>query len=138
MPRIVYETCPISSDIKILSQGLDTNAKKERNHKPMEDFAFFIRDADDKIVGGCNGILYYGCLFIDQLWVSDAYRKQKYGTKLLQAAERLAKSKGCLFSTLETMDWEALEFYRKFGYYLELERSGYLNNSAMYCLRKDW
>ena len=90
------------------------------------------------LVGGCNGIMYYGCLFIDQLWVADEYRKQKYGTSLIQAAEDLAKQKGCNFSTIETMSWEAIDFYKKVGYYLEFERCGYKDESVLYSLRKDW
>ena len=126
------------ADIKILTQGLDTSAQKERGMPPVELFAFFLRDEKQKIAGGCNGFMYYGCLYIDQIWIDEAYRGQDYGTKLIFAAEDLARSKGCLFSTIETMDWQALDFYKKLGYYLESQQGGYINNSVMYRLRKDW
>ena len=138
MLKITREPNYTIESIKVLSRGLDHNAEQKRGHKPVEDFAFFIRDAASKIVGGCNGIMYYGCLYIDQLWVDPEYRQQDYGSELIRAAEDLAKSHGCLFSTLETMDWEALDFYKKLGYYLELERRGYFKDSIMYSLRKDW
>ena len=35
------------------------------------------------------------------------------------------------------MDWEALDFYKKLGYYVEFERHGYLKESVFYFLRKD-
>jgi len=30
------------------------------------------------------------------------------------------------------MDWEALGFYQKFGYEIEFQRMGYLNESIMF------
>lgn len=138
MLKLVYAENAESPDIQILTNGLDANAKLKRGYPPVESFAIFLKDENAKIVGGCNGLLYYGCLFIDQLWVDEAYRGQKYGTKLLDAAEKLGKDKGCLFSTLETMDWEALDFYKAHGYVVEMERHGYNDNVVMYLLRKDW
>ncbi len=126
-----------SDDIKILTDGLDANAKQKRQHAPMEEFAFFMRDENDKIVGGCNGWLYYGCMYLEQLWIDEMYRGQNFGTKLVQAAEDLAKSKGCSFFTMETMDWEALDFYKKLGYRVEGEVRGYDKGTIMYQLRKD-
>lgn len=138
MLKIIYQSDLNKSDIDILAIGLDTNAKHKRGHIPTEEFGFFLHDEDNKIVGGCNGLLYYGCAFVDQLWVDEKYRGQNYGTKLLQTAEDFAKKKNCSFITLETMEWEALEFYKKHGYFVEFEREGYDKNAVMYCLRKDW
>ena len=56
----------------------------------------------------------------------------------MQAVEKLGKEKGCLFSTVNTMDWEALDFYKKLGYQVEFERRGYVNNSIFYFLLKNF
>lgn len=138
MVKIEQATDYTDADIKILSKGLDTNAAEKRGHLAVEPFAFFMRDEKNNIVGGCNGIMYYGCLYIDQIWIDPKYRGQDFGTKLINAAEQMAKSKGCLFSTIETMDWEALDFYKKLGYELESEQHGYFKASVMYRLRKDF
>jgi ribosomal protein S18 acetylase RimI-like enzyme len=63
-------------------------------------------------------------------------RHQDLGTLLIASAEYLGKEKGCLFATVNTMDWEAMGFYQKFGYEIEFKRTGYLNESIMYFLRK--
>lgn len=126
------------ADILILTRGLDANAKQKRGLPPMDFFAYFLRDDDNKIVGGCYSLIYYGCLYIDQLWIDEKFRGQDFGTKLVKAAEEYALSKGCLFSTMETMDWEALEFYKKLGYYKESEQHGYVNGIVMYRMRKDF
>lgn len=136
--NIIYEADAKSEDSLILRMGLRAYAKEKRGHKDMESFAFFLRDENDQTQGGCDGIMYYGCLFVSQLWINASLRHQGYGTKLMQKAEQLAKEKGCLFATVNTMDWEALDFYRKLGYKVEFERKGYLKNSIFYFLRKDF
>lgn len=135
--KINYETNPKQDEIQILGDGIIEYAKLNKNQPPIEFFAFFVRDGDDRIRGGCNGSIYYGCFYIDQLWLDASLRGKKLGTRLMQSAEKLARSMRCLFSTVNTMDWEALNFYIKFGYQIEFERKGYLNNSTMYFLRKD-
>jgi ribosomal protein S18 acetylase RimI-like enzyme len=137
MVKITQELEYTYDDIRRLTKGLDDHARLKRGYQPVEDFAIFMRDDNNEIVGGCNGLMYYGCLFIDQLWVDEQYRNQQYGFKLLQYAEELGKKNDCAFATLETMDWEALDFYKKYGYELEFERSGYLGNTRMFLLRKE-
>ena len=55
---------------------------------------------------------------------------------LIQAAEKLAIEKKCLSAAVNTTDWEALDFYKKLGYRVELERK-IAKNSVFYFLRKD-
>jgi len=135
---IQYEPNPTQDDIQILQDGIQAYASLKKNQPQMEFFAFFIRNEDNKILGGSNGAMYYGCLYIDNLWLDEKLRGKHLGTELMQAAEKLAKEKGCLFSTVNTMDWEALGFYKKLGYKVEFERTGYFNNSTLYFLRKDF
>ncbi len=133
---IRYETHPKKEDIQILGDGIMAHAKLQKQQPLIETFAFFVRDKNNFILGGCNGSIYYACLYIDQLWLDENLREQGIGTQLMQSAEVLGKEKKCLFLTVNTMDWEALDFYKKLGYYVEYERTGYLNHSTMYFLRK--
>jgi ribosomal protein S18 acetylase RimI-like enzyme len=105
---------------------------------PVVPFAFFIRDENDEIKGGCNGNIGYGWLYVDQLWVDESLRGQGYGTELMKAAERLALEKKCVSAAVNTADWEALEFYKKLGYRVELARYGLANNSIFYFLRREF
>ena len=138
---IIPKKNPSPKNINILSQGLAQNACQIKNQEPIESFSFFIYKnifkIKIKIKGGCHGCLYYGCLYIDQLWIDESLRHQGFGTRLVQAAENLARQRGCLFATVNTMDWEALDFYKKLGYSVEFERHGYLKNSVFYFLRKE-
>jgi len=135
---ISYEANPHADDVQILGNGIMEYAKLKKGHKPIDFFAFFIRDENNKIQGGCNGCNFYGCLYIDQLWLTESLRGQGYGTKLVLAAEKLSKENGCTFSTANTMDWEALDFYKKLGYHVEFERRGFLKDSVFYFLRKNF
>lgn len=135
--QLVYESTPLQTDIEILSQGISRNAKEKRGLDPVVPFAFFIRDENNAIIGGCNGNIGYDWLYVDQLWVDESLRGQGYGTKLMQAALNLGLEKNCLHAAVNTGDWEALDFYKKLGFRVELERQGLANNSIFYFLRKD-
>lgn len=137
MLKITYEKNPANEDVQIICNVYMENAYKLKGHQVIEFFAFFIRDEKNKIQGGCNGNTLYGCLYIDGLWVTEALRGQGYGIKLMQAAEKHAIKSDCTFMAVNTMDWEALDFYKKIGYYIEFERHGFKKDSIFYFLRKD-
>ncbi|WP_239005230.1 N-acetyltransferase [Legionella sp. MW5194] len=135
--QIHYENNPAPEDIQILGDGIVAYAKLKKDQPTITPFAFFLRDENGTICGGCHGSMYYGCLYIDLLWIDEDLRNKKWGTQLMQSAEELGKAQGCLFSTVNTMDWEALGFYQKLGYDIEYKRSGYLNHSTLYFLKKE-
>lgn len=135
--EITYEPNPTMQDIQILGDGIMQNAREKRGHKDITFFGFFIRDEQGNIVAGCNGDNLYGCLYVSQLWVAEKLRGQDYGTKLMQAAEKLARDGGCVMMTVNTMDWEALGFYQKLGFKIEFERRGLAKDSIFYFLRKE-
>ena len=139
--KIFYEKKAAVKDLDKLGQGLAEHADVMKGHLPGSAFTFFIRDnkykIKGKVKGGCHGCIYYGCLYVDQLWIDETLRHQGYGTQLMQAAEKLAREESCLFMTVCTMDWEALNFYKKLGFVVEFERHGYLKDSVLYFLRKN-
>jgi GNAT superfamily N-acetyltransferase len=134
--EISFEAKPLQQDVQVLGDGIMKYAKQKKGHKPIDFFTFFIRDENNQIQGGCNGCNLYGCLYIDYLWMAESLRGKGYGTKLIKAAENFGKEKGCSFAAVNTMDWEALDFYKKLGYEVEFERHGFVNESVFYFLRK--
>ncbi|KTD53452.1 hypothetical protein Lsan_3862 [Legionella santicrucis] len=134
--QIRYTPNPSAEEIQVLYDGIAGFAQEKKNQPPIECYGFFIHDDNDNIIAGCNGSMYYGCLYIDSLWVHELLRDKNLGTHLIQSAETLGKEKGCLFSTVNTMDWEALGFYQKLGYSIEYQRTGYFHQSTLYFLRK--
>ena len=135
--KISYEDNPSSEDLKLITDGIYTDANKKRGLDKLDHFCFFLRDKISKVVGAACGTMYYGCMYIDELWVEDNYRRQGYGKDLMLQAEELARNKDCKFITLNTMDFEARPFYEKLGYEIEFERKGYFKSSICYSLRKN-
>ena len=70
----------------------------------------------DKLVGGILVSEEKTSIFIDILWVDDAYRQCGIGSKLVDAAEQNAIKKNILYSTTDTFEFQAVNFYLKNGY----------------------
>lgn len=134
--HIVYDPCPLQQKTEILTNNLSAVASQKRHMPPIRNFAFFLCRSDE-ISGGICGYIYYGCLYIDELWIDTPLRGQGYGSQLINKSIELAKNENCLFCTVNTMDWEAKDFYLKLGFEVEFVRTGYLNNSVKYMLRKN-
>lgn len=134
---IKFENNPHADDIQILNDGIIKEHKIKMAMKPLDFFAYFIRDEQDQVVGGCAGDNMYGGLFIGQLWIKEPLRGKGYGTQLMALAEDLARKSQCRFITVNTFEWEALSLYKKLGFYVEFERRGYDKDSVFYFLRKD-
>lgn len=135
--QITYESNPKADDIQKLNDEIVALAKIKKGMSALDFFAFFMRDDNKNIVGGCGGDNMYGGLFVGQLWVHETLRGKGYGTKLMQKAEALARKSHCHFIAVNTFDWEALDFYKKLGFFVEFERKGFDKDSVFYFLRKD-
>ena len=75
-------------------------------------------DENQKVIAGILGGTYWGWLHIDILWVDENFRSKKIGSRLLIAAENEAKKRGCHSVHVDTMSWQAPDFYKKHGYEL--------------------
>ena len=73
-------------------------------------------DNSGNIIAGILGGTYWGWMHIDILWVDENHRKQGLGTQLLKAAESEAIKRGCHSVHVDTMSWQAPDFYKKHGY----------------------
>ena len=107
---------PSENEIKYIRQSLDQfNFERvgEDGHTPLNIVEY---DADGQIVGGILGGTYWGWMYVDILWVDENHRRKGIGSKLLQKAESEAIRRGCHHVHLDTMSWQAPEFYQKHGY----------------------
>lgn len=120
----------------ILLEGINATATHMPAMHRVRPFGIFVEDAHKLVKGGLTGFTYYGCLYIDMLWVETSLRSQGWGSQLMAAAENLARKRECRFATVNTMSWEALPFYQKLGYQIEFTREGYLNQAKKFMLRK--
>ncbi|MFE4711718.1 GNAT family N-acetyltransferase [Paenibacillus sp. NPDC056722] len=96
----------------------------------------FLKDEDNQICGGLVGEICWNWLEIEYLFVNEELRKSGYGKKLMLEAERIAKENNCEFLKLDTLSFQALDFYKKLGF----EVFGTLENAGRhthYYLKKD-
>ena len=107
---------PFENEIKYIRQALDQFNRARvgvDGHTPLNIVEY---DADGQIVGGILGGTYWGWMYVDILWVDENHRRKGIGSKLLQKAETEAVRRGCHHVHLDTMSWQAPEFYQKHGY----------------------
>ena len=73
-------------------------------------------DESGNVIAGILGGTYWGWMYIDILWVHENHRNKGIGTSLLGEAEKEALRRGCHHVHLDTMSWQAPNFYKKYGY----------------------
>ncbi len=82
-------------------------------HSPLNIVEY---DGNGNLIGGLLGGTYWGWMYVDILWVHEDHRKKGIGSRLLREAEKEAVRRGCHHVHLDTMSWQAPDFYKKHGY----------------------
>ncbi len=125
---------PTSQDLDFLTQKINEEAK---GHGSAHPFAILIRDNTGEIIAGCNGSLFFGSIYTDQLWVHPSHRKAGIGKSLMEKVHEYGKRHGCTMATVATMNFQAPHFYQKLGYKIEFTRLGLKDNASVLFLRKE-
>jgi GNAT superfamily N-acetyltransferase len=78
--------------------------------------AILLTDADGDHVGGLWGRCAYDWLFVELLAVPEEHRGGGLGQALMEQAEIVARSHGCIGIWLDTYEFQARGFYEKLGF----------------------
>ena len=89
-----------------------------------------------ELLAGFSGRTFGNWLMIDNLWVSERMRGQKIGHKLLAEAEEIARTKGCKFAILDTLNFQAKPFYQARGYQVKWTQQAYPETGCKYFMVK--
>lgn len=73
-------------------------------------------------IGVLNAYTTFSEIYVDDLWVDEAYRGNGYGRALLRHLEKIFKGNGFNNINLVTSAFQAPEFYRKCGFKPEFKR----------------
>lgn len=106
------------TDTQVISQGLSQfNTPYFGNQTPLS-FAVYLRDGKGKVKGGILAWMRPGIklLCIDTIWLPEELRHQGFGRQLMLAAESEGLRQGCTHSQLETLPFQAEQFYQVLGY----------------------
>jgi GNAT superfamily N-acetyltransferase len=77
-------------------------------------FAVKAEDAGD-LVGGLTGWTWGTCAGISLLWVREDARRARWGRRMLDAAERVARERGCRQIVVSSFTFQAPAFYERHG-----------------------
>ena len=84
------------------------------------ELGVYSRDAAGEMRGGLIAKRKGNWLCIEYLWVSEATRGRGLGSELMQEAEQQAQAQGCSHLLVDTFSFQALPFYQKLGYQLQM------------------
>lgn len=135
-PEIHYSSSIDLHLKRLIFVGLDDYAiEKTGRTSEMEQFTLSILE-DDRPVAGLIGVTFWDTLQVDQLYVNDEQRGKGLGSALMRRAEEIAKERNYKMITVETMDFQAVDFYKKLGFQIDFIREGYTNGYKSYFFSK--
>jgi ribosomal protein S18 acetylase RimI-like enzyme len=123
-------TCPPSpADVKCIYNGLAKFNSRYFEGLNEQQFGAFLKDSEAGIIGGITGKLLYTTCHINYLWISEEYRSNGLGKKMMRSVEAEVVKRKIENIFVETYSFQAPEFYRLFGFievgrYRDYPRSG--------------
>lgn len=109
-----------SADREELLTGLREYNLRFLDPAQFADLGVYSRDDAGAMRGGLIAKRMGGWLCIEYLWVSEASRGSGLGSELMHEAEKQARERGCSHMLVDTFSFQALPFYRKLGYQLQM------------------
>lgn len=136
MLNISSEPGAAPAEIAVVREGLHRFNFGATGRTRHHEMTLFVRDAAGAIRGGLLGYVWAEWLHITEVWLAEDCRGQGLGKQLLQTAEREAFSAGARGAFLSTFDFQAPEFYRRYGYEVYAALPDYPPGHTEYRLRK--
>ena len=89
-----------------------------------------------EVVAGAAARTFGDWLLLNTLWVSEDLRGQDVGSNILTELEIAGKKRGCVKCLLDTLDFQAMPFYQKYGYETQWVQQGYPQTGCKYFMVK--
>lgn len=103
-------------EVELVDDKLTAFSDQFTGPRNLGKFGLVLRDHEGEVFGGITGSTMWDWLHISVLWVSEDLRGKGHGKKLMAAAEKTGKKRGCKFARLHTFEFQAREFYESQGY----------------------
>lgn len=110
-----FITNPTKQQSAVIEHGLDEyNAGVASARSVTRVRAVCVESGD--VVAGLEGAAYWGKLHIRLLWVHPDHQSKGLGSRLMRWAEEQGRKLGCNSAMVDTMSFQAPEFYARLGY----------------------
>jgi GNAT superfamily N-acetyltransferase len=131
--RLTLDPTPSTETLRALGDAIDAFHART---VPLDSkrFALLLHAQDGALAGGLYGAFAWQWLFVQALWVDDAWRRRGIGRALLALAENHAAAAGCHSVWLDT--FQAREFYLALGYQEFGALENYPEGQTRWFLRK--
>jgi GNAT superfamily N-acetyltransferase len=113
---ITFEISPDPAEVSQVRAGLSAYNRSNASDDSFTPLVLMVRDPQGAVIGGLLGGTYWGWLVIEVLWLAETARHRGLGSQLLERAEHIALERGCHAAHLDTMSFQAPDFYKKHGY----------------------
>jgi len=115
MINIMRIKAPKEDQIKPIVDGVIAHGESLVGSNKPSKYAFHLQ-LDKKLIGGVVGYRQYDRFYLTHIWVTEDYRNKGYGSHLLRTTEDELKKVDCNSVLLETLNKDAINFYKKHGY----------------------
>ena len=135
--KLEFDEHPSPEDFRTLVDGVRLFNRDRTGNEWPRSVAFYIRDAEQRIIAGVHGTMWGRSLHIDVLWVDEQQRGSGFGSKLMTAIEDYAAAHAHPLVYLETTSFQALPFYEGLGYRVFGELPRISEGHTLYFLMKE-
>jgi GNAT superfamily N-acetyltransferase len=111
------QICLENNDLSTALMGfLNQYADEHIGPQSASSFQFAARDDVGNLLGGVTGRLAHGVLSVQLLALAPGARRAGLGAQLLKTLETAAIDQGATVARVDTLEFEAPDFYQKQGY----------------------
>lgn len=121
---------------EIIGGGITEYNTQQAGDDQGKNLCFVLQTSDQEIVGGVIGATYWNWLYINLMWIREDLRGCGFGHRLLTMAEEEARKRGARNVYLDTFSFQALDFYKKYGYQVFGELNDFPVGHQRYFLTK--
>ena len=135
---LTLEEQTLDGDLKaFVMDAFSQHALEATGHNENGDPTGIVAREGDTIAGAGVVTPCWGALHIKYLVVASPYRGRGLAVQLMEHAFDYGRSLDCSFAYVETMTFQAPDFYKKIGFTEEFRREGYAKGNAFHYLRKE-
>lgn len=101
---------------EIIGGGISAFNQQQAGEDHAKNLCIVLKAPDGEIVGGAIGATFWDWFHLDLMWIKEELRGKGFGSRILLEAEAEARLRGAKHVFLDTFDFQAPGFYKRYGY----------------------